>query len=282
MTPSAPMPAPPPEKKAEFDPGMPTQVALESLEGFLSSTPKADNILINLATLVRNRMRKDALSDTVRAEAMQDAVNLARAVSQSVGLPRAMLLFYLTDYHAVAPKALIREPTEAKATYYTALGAMRQELVRHKPAPVQMNNVIVHWEYIHPQAQSYRSLADYVLRQKNTHAVVMLSHVPCDYHVLERVPYFALIRSFTGELCTHLELGRVVFDHPEMPFNVYTHSVLGDKETFKSSLSIAERRAMFELAEQEQWLHHTAQFVRDRMRQKGFFTTGSYPLVGRM
>ena len=43
-------PTAPLDPKQEFDPGMPTQVALEALEGYLVSTPKVDNVLINLGT----------------------------------------------------------------------------------------------------------------------------------------------------------------------------------------------------------------------------------------
>lgn len=271
------------DPKQEFDPGMPTQVAMEALEGYLLSTPKVDNVLINLGTLVRNRTRKDVLSDQIRTEAMQDAVNLARSVSQSMGLPGSVLIFYLADYHATAPKQLIREPTESRASYYAALGAMRHDLIHNPQPPLQLNQINIRWEYLRPSGLSFQQLASMVRHQKNTHAVAMVSNVPTDYHLVEHVPFFALVRSFTGELCFKEQLGQVVFGHEAMPFNLYTHAVLGDKETFAGTLSIPERRHMYEAAEQEKWLYRTPAFVRDRMRQLGFFTNGiTYPLLGRI
>jgi hypothetical protein len=232
---------------------------------------------------LRNRNRKGVASEQIRTEALQDLQHFIQTITNSLDLVGSSMLFYMADYHRVAPKILMREAIPSKVSYYTAYGAMRSELQQHPPPPVILNGVKVEWALLRSINPSYSELAIKVRNQRSKHAVAMLSHIPTDYHLSRLIPFFMLVHSFTGNLWATADLGKNVFGIEDIPFTLHTHALLGDKETFKSVLSISKKRELEEIAKREQWLFKTPAFIKQQLLQYGFFERGiSYPIIGRM
>ena len=267
----------------EFDYGTGTNTALEALEGFIRSKQKVDTILVNIATLLRNRSRKEVTSEQIRQETLQDLQHLIQVVAGSLDLSGAYLLLYMADYQTVAPKILLRDAVPSRVPYYTAHGAMRKDLQKGVPPITKMGSVKVEWLLLRPIVHSYSELSIRVHNQHNTHSVAMISHIATDFHLSRLIPFFMLVHSFTGNMWTTEDLGKLVFGLDDVPFTLHTHALLGDKETFKSVLGIAKKRELEEIAKKEQWLYHTPAFIKQQLLQYGFFERGvTYPIVGRM
>lgn len=64
-------------------------------------------------------------------------------------------------------------------------------------------------------------------------------------------------------------LNHKVFGTDVLPFNVYTHAVLGDSVDIKSSISPGVKKKLIEVATHEHWNIHTPQWTKERLHEIG-------------
>ena len=115
-----------------------------------------------------------------------------------------------------------------------------------------------------------------IKEMKNNHNVLMLSNHPVDYHVGSVSHTFRIVRSYTGQIVKYKQLGATVFKNPNMPFNIYTHALFGDKEDVKCTLSPNDKAQLIQLAEEEEWSLKTKDYIRDRLYKLGIKVPTSF------
>ena len=93
----------------------------------------------------------------------------------------------------------------------------------------------------------------------------MISNHPSDYHIGPYCRTFRLIRSYTGEVVPYKNLNRHLFDTNSIPFNQYTHALLGDKEDIKPTYKSGAKSKLIEQAEKEEWSLKTQDYIRERL-----------------
>ena len=81
----------------------------------------------------------------------------------------------------------------------------------------------------------------------------MVSHVPLDFHVYRSFKEFTLLESYTGAFKTVRDLGKKVFQLDSVPFNKYTHLLLGDKWYLKQLVDNKTKKLINERASKENW-----------------------------
>lgn len=84
-------------------------------------------------------------------------------------------------------------------------------------------------------------------------STLLVSHVCSDFHLYRVFKDFTLLESFTGKFKQKPEFGKKVFDSEHIPFNKYTHLLLGDKWYMKCQLDNKGKRDIKKRAEAEQW-----------------------------
>ena len=64
-------------------------------------------------------------------------------------------------------------------------------------------------------------------------------------------------------------LNNKVFGTDAVPFNIYTHAVLGDGVDIKPSITPGIKKKLVEVATHEHWNIHTPQWTKDRLNDIG-------------
>jgi len=81
----------------------------------------------------------------------------------------------------------------------------------------------------------------------------LISHVPLDFHLYRVFDEFTLLESYTGAFKTKKDLGKKVFQIDSIPFNKYTHLLLGDKWYLTQLVDNKTKKLIKEKAERESW-----------------------------
>jgi len=225
-------------------------------------------ILINLSTLVRNRLHKDTSFHQIAKAIEADVSGIIREFSEqlSQGTLNKALIFYTMQYERQLPPDLQRKDSQQRAKIRTGTTLLRAVLPQHRQQLGKLQVAVVHSDSILPSYLAIRgSLAKFpVARPK----VRMISHVPIDYHVYQWYEG-DIIKSFTGDLlkADRNTIGNYVFKHPQVPFTVATHLLFGDSEVVKGTLSPKDKKRVLEVAEQERWTMHTPMYINDALQR---------------
>lgn len=279
------MPLPSEQKQTDepIDYGHGTTVAIDSLVEHLQTPDcQTDYILVNINTLVRNRMRNDD-QYTLRqllADVLEDIHRFKIAVEQAFRLQHGVLLFYYSDYTPFVPIDRLR-PIE---------GGRRQlqDLVlRFKPSIASFVagfhataiEFLVGW-FDHRRTMPFVQMASIVHRKPIVGVPVMISSYPSDYHLCHRFQTLTVIDSFTGNRWPTNQLGKKVFGEEVLPFTLHLHALLGDSKTFKPSIPPKMRKEIIAKAKQERWIRYDDRSVCRRLIAFHWYEPAKvYPLL---
>lgn len=84
-------------------------------------------------------------------------------------------------------------------------------------------------------------------------STLLISHVPLDFHFYRTFKDFMLLESYTGNFKTLPDLGKKVFGDAALPFNKYTHLLLGDKWYLKNQVENKFKKQLIDRASTENW-----------------------------
>ena len=216
-----------------------------------------------------NRPSKQLINDTKNEIQVlfDDIVEMFRSNNTIIN---PTLIVYFCDYKNIIPHSQYREPSHGKRVLTVAEDILLSSMAPDKRKVTRPHDVSLVELPIGKGKFPHILLADELGLINNTHRVAHITHHPIDYHIYKYTADYRLIQSFTGNILRPKDLGSKVFNNQSVPFNVYTHAVLGDNVDIKSSLSISTKRQLMDLAKKEHWGDiHTADWVRDRLKEVG-------------
>lgn len=219
--------------------------------------------LINIETLIRDRKEKE-LNPTKTVEDVLVDINVMSqyiASYNSFVLPRnsnikATVCFYMSHYENI-PSSHIRDKLpKGTEDRWRIRDAIQQRLVDNEFNMSFDNTDVIfdiadgrgkypHMQLVNDLSNQYPGIAH--------RKVLMVSHVPLDFHVYRSFKEFTLLESYTGAFKTVRDLGKKVFQLDSVPFNKYTHLLLGDKWYLKQLVDNKTKKLINERASKENW-----------------------------
>jgi hypothetical protein len=270
-----------PEEQQE-DVAFGTFNAIETLEGMYESpgisTMPPDTVFINLFTLIRNRMRKDVAGRIIAGEISDDLVRIISRMQEVFPAEtKNAIIFYATDYLRVLTPHFSRVTPPSKAEYLVACSTLLDSL---KTAKQTIGNTTIIYIKIPPIKHYYRKLLAMAKVAGTNEYSIMLSHVYCDFHIINHRPDMKLLESYTGEILNPSDLGNKIFGTPDVPFFPETHLLLGDKHYVKPLMVRNDKKAVIQTAIDERWKYKSREFIRSSIyKHRWLKPTERYPLV---
>ena len=231
--------------------------------------PVWDMYLVNVMTLLRNCIGMyDSVQETIDQVA-RDLDTLTKYISSYTGINRMdpvdpKLIYYLPTYEKIPPAYLLEsedKQRQALAKVYSKFTVMVKD---HSEIFEALKVYYVH------VGKSKLPHLDLIHRipaiepRYRYKRICMLSSFPVDYHMYRFIPSFSIIRSHTADVMTKEQFGEKIFKYP-IPFNAYTHIVMGDKKMIKCPLSIKQKRQVLALAETKRWKYQPDHVILEQL-----------------
>jgi hypothetical protein len=237
------------------------QSILSTLIAAVESNVKVDwnVVLINIETLMRNNVRTADKEDIpLRVErVVMDMGYLAQyfsALVRQTNLNKITIVYYLPDYTKIPSNYKKDKTNSLISTTNTYRGKMLDFLKKTKLDwnfdKVELRLAVVDGPWPH---QNLRTELTRILGRLNLKNAVMISHAAIDFHLYKHFHSFSVLESFTGKIKTRRQFGMKVFGNADVPFNKYTHLLLGDKLYLKSQLTSKQKKDLIEHAQKEKW-----------------------------
>jgi len=226
-------------------------------------------VLINLATLIRNRLPNISDNTSMREIAklvVNDTAGIANEFINelSPGNLKKCLIFYSMEYERQLPEASIRPDSQQRAKVRQGVELLKTMLLQRREQFGSLEVGVVHSTTIIP---SFAALRNYIAKFPAAKPKVrMISHIALDYHIFRFVTG-EIVKSHTGDaIPSDLNaIGEYVFKYEGLPFTVATHLLFGDKELVKGSLGIGDRKKVLGFAAQENWASHTVAYIEESL-----------------
>ena len=267
---------------------MGTKILVEKLqESIVDREHPIDTVFLNLGTLVRNCSSNERVKEAIELdkrrgietdnpskvlleEAKAEMINFIQFICQAFNNAPLAHNPKLVSYHANYQKCIsgnvYKEPVHSKRVITLADEMVRAKLIYGKRKESKEGKVDLVEIPMNSDMYPWKILLDELRYTKNQHYVGMISNHPTDFHIGAYCRSFRLFRSYTGEVVWYKNLGNVVFDIKDtVPFNIYTHAILGDKEDIKSSVTGGAKKSLYEIASNEEWVLKTQEYIRERL-----------------
>lgn len=236
----------------------------------LRSCPAWNLYLINVETIIRDR-KDDQSTIAQRAKAtLQDCTVLAQYIAaySRVALNnnhkvQPVLCFYLPHYEKI-PKPYLKEKLPKGTEERWKVRDEVLKLLKSQSYQTQYEDVQVMYLEVGATGRwPHKDLLDDLNKQLiygkdkfdsiKYRKVLMVSHVPLDFHLYKVFQEFTVLESYTGNLKQFKQFGKKVFSDESMPFNKYTHLLLGDKWYLSTLVNNATKKQLKERAASSRW-----------------------------
>ena len=236
-----------------------------------SMRPKWDLFLINVETLIRDRKELQGPIEQIARAVITDCTVLAQYIAMYCqmtlppnGVNKALVCFYLPHYENL-PKQYLRtkfpKGTEERWPIRDKVG----QIVTKEGYETSFEDTSVVFDVIGVKGQwPHRDLVRDISTVKKGiqySKVLLVSHVPSDFHMYRTFNDFTILESYTGALKNKQQLGKKVFQNDVIPFNKYTHLLFGDKWYIGGLLDSKGKREMKQRAEKEHWAIINDKFI---------------------
>lgn len=277
------------QQQQEFSLG--TTPMMKSIEAIIENREEmVDVICLNLGTIVRNCLQNQAVKEAidfdkrhgVRTEKpakvlVQESKNemikvigdLCQMFNNNQFVNNPCVITYHSDYSKSIPKEVYKAPADSKYYLTMADQMVSTTIVKGNRKVAKQGKVTLIELPINDKFLPWRHIMLELKDMKNNHNVLMVSNHPVDYHVGSVSRTFRIVRSYTGDVVKYKKLGQIVFKTDTVPFNIFTHSIFGDKEDVKCSLSSNDKNTILNLAEKEEWALKTKDYIKDRLYELG-------------
>ena len=193
--------------------------------------------LVNVETLIRDRKNNEQDVDKIARNVIIDCTVLAQylaAYVKSMSTPRmkveATVCFYMNKYENI-PTTYIKDKLPKGTEIRWKIRDRVYEIITKEGYISNYDDVTVTF-----------SLSGL---KKNTW--------PHRDFVKDLSRGISGVQSYTGKFKTHKDFGSKVFGDSNIPFNKYTHLLLGDKWYLKSLLDNKTKKSLIERATREHW-----------------------------
>ena len=247
----------------------------------------ADQVLINLSTIVRNICQSGAPAqrraiesgETTSLAVMKQNMELIRSEIQTFitevaimlhNRPSAVeriILAYWYDYDDMIPKEYRRS---VDPVLTSMLSRIRDQYQRGKLTTYTYQGIKIYDTYLAGK-NIVSTLKGMIESFQNEHKVLMLSHHPIDYHVAQYCDTWAMVTSYTGQYITPDQLGQYVFKL-ELPFTKPLHILLGDRQDLKRVITPKKKQELLQAAQEESWYLLPEEKVQERLQQLSLLT----------
>lgn len=220
--------------------------------------------LVNVETLIRDRKNNEQDVDKIARNVIIDCTVLAQylaAYVKSMSTPRmkveATVCFYMNKYENI-PTTYIKDKLPKGTEIRWKIRDRVYEIITKEGYISNYDDVTVTFSLsgLKKNTWPHRDFVKDLIRGisgvqfKKT---LMISHVPLDFHLYKVFNDFTILESYTGKFKTHKDFGSKVFGDSNIPFNKYTHLLLGDKWYLKSLLDNKTKKSLIERATREHW-----------------------------
>lgn len=239
-----------------------------------SDSPKWTLFLINVETIIRDREQKD--HNITASEVLTDCDVLSQYISAYCrhcggdDTDKPIVCFYLPHYENI-PKQYLREKfPQGTEIRWGIRNSIEMELKRKGFQPEYDGVEVLFSVPGKISSWPHRDVLQDLTRYKDRirfRKVLMVSHVPLDFHLCRAFRDFTIMESYTGNLKTLPDFGRKVFQDENVPFNKYTHLLLGDKWYLKSLIPSKSKRELKEVAAKERWNILSDKLVLEKILQ---------------
>lgn len=249
----------------------------------------AEVVLFNVATIIRNCAQTDKITDMVKTERRlgretdQPSMSLLNKTKTEISMLlndivemfdanrsilNPTLIAYFCNYEKTIPGNSYRVPTPGKRVLHTAEQLLISSMSSKRSVTKVRNITLVEIPILNGEFP-HKLLEMELGYIKNNHRIAHVTSHPVDYHICKSTSHYRLVQSFTGHVLKPEDLNNKVFGTDVVPFNVYTHAVLGDSVDIKPSLTPSVKKKLIEVATTEHWNIHTPQWTKERMLDIG-------------
>lgn len=243
----------------------------------LLASPKVpyDTILINLETIMRNVYHKDLTVDKLVSATIREYVDFMSEIMGTIGnnssIKKMYVAMYIGDHIATLPYRSRKKETPKRIIFKKAVERIqkKRELFFRRV----VDNVDFHGFTLSTLRRVATQIAWQVSKLVGSTKLLMISHIPLDFHVLQRHPNSAILESYTGRIIKYspMNLGRKVFKLDNVPFTTYTHAILGDNVSVSLIKDHNMKKKILTLASEHNWKMASRETVnRDIRENVGF------------
>lgn len=221
--------------------------------------------LINVETLIRDRKERDASLKAMAQGVITDCTVLAQYISaynrytaaNDKG-PNPVVCFYLSHYEDI-PRIYLRNKLPKGTEERWRVRNIIEGILKTDGFPERFEDTDIRFavpEYRDGRRWPHRELLTDLshtfdgIRYRKT---LMVSHVPLDFHLYRVFSEFSILESYTGAIKQVKQFGKKVFGDNDIPFNKYTHLLLGDRWYLEPQIKGTARRKLKEIAQKEHW-----------------------------
>ena len=223
-----------------------------------------DVFLLNALTIARNCYdKKNSKVDVMRA--MKKDVN--QFVSYVQGyfqeqkdlIEKPYVIVYLPEYKF--KDNYLRPPTEERQKVLDLANYFFKKVCTSPPTVKKIyggtlylvklgSNTFPHKELYHLISHTGDTGVERVMQRR----YLLVSHIPMDFHLQNYLSNkLYILESYTGKIKNTSELGKKVFKEDSVPFNQYTHLLLGDNVLIKPLVYRKEKKQILDIAKKNHW-----------------------------
>ena len=197
---------------------------------------------------------------------IQDLLSEIAEVMTTARIPNPSIVTYISDYSSMIPKEYWRQSTLNRTRFATA----SKMLIKKNMQFGTLGQVQYNFHYLHGRVPTTTQLIHAIQRMHNKRKIYLISHSPIDFHICEKLKSVNILESYTGKTIDISRLGMKVFKQESIPFNQFTHVMLGDKEQFISPMSRSEKKRFIQLSVDDRWNLKTKYQIEGSIKRNGF------------
>lgn len=219
--------------------------------------------IINIETLIRDRRDNTATVEQIARNVITDCTVLAQYIATYNNMVRSphtkvnpVICFYIAQYENISKKYLREKFPKGTEERWTIRNRISEIITQEGfIESFEGTDILFTIEdgkkyWCHKGLlQSLGSKYDNIPYR----TTLLISHVCSDFHLYRVFKDFTLLESYTGAFKQSKEFGKKVFGDESVPFNKYTHLLLGDKWYIKLQLDNKSRKLLKEHAAKNNW-----------------------------
>ena len=243
-----------------------------------------DVFLINAWTIARNCYDKKLSDSNVIRAIRKDVNQFVQYVQiyfqeQKDLIEKPYVIVYLPEYNL--KDTYLRPPTEERQKIMQLAREFFIKLCTNPPTEKQVYGgklylarvgmtLLPHRELFQLISNKYDKGIDRIMQRR----YLLVSHVPLDFHLQNNLANkLYILESYTGKIKNVSELGSKVFKDDYVPFNQYTHLLLGDSFLIKPLVYRKEKKIILDTAKKNYWKSKPLAIVLNDIRRTNVVPT---------